>query len=363
MVKDGRTIVIGGLFRESSTTTRSQIPVLGDIPGLGNLFRKKADSTVREEIIILLTPHIVKDDDAYAQMSAKEARDAERIRVGVRQGMMPWGRERLAETAYNAAVKEMAKPKPDKRLALWHLNIATNLNPKFLEAIDLKETISGKVVTTSDNSSIRNFVRDAMLAGTVASSGPLNGHDGLASKEPAVLMQPVDFPVAAIAAPSTQPVAASDALSDTPTDVPTDAPTDAVPSNPQVAATDAEKATDTGDSTTAETAGADQVAPQEAVKPADPLADTDSLPPATVTVTELAGSDKVTTEPAVNVTVVNPLTGNESLPKVLPSTPDDPAVATADTDAPATQPAVGDVPAFQVTELPSDDAIPASSGK
>src|SRR5690606_11572140 len=61
MVKDGHTIVIGGLFRESTSVTRSQIPVLGNLPLIGAAFRRQADVTEREEIIILLTPHIVKD--------------------------------------------------------------------------------------------------------------------------------------------------------------------------------------------------------------------------------------------------------------------------------------------------------------
>src|SRR5205823_5851041 len=57
MVKDGHTIVIGGLFRDASSTTRGQVPGLGSIPVLGALFRDQKDSTTREEVIILLTPH------------------------------------------------------------------------------------------------------------------------------------------------------------------------------------------------------------------------------------------------------------------------------------------------------------------
>src|SRR5688500_16726599 len=69
MVKDGRTIVIGGLFREASTRSRSQIPGLGNLPIAGALFRQQRDNTAREEIIILLTPHIVKDDVQYSEAS------------------------------------------------------------------------------------------------------------------------------------------------------------------------------------------------------------------------------------------------------------------------------------------------------
>jgi len=164
MVKDGRTIVIGGLFREQSSSTRAQVPGLGSLPIIGPLFgSRRSDATVREEVIILLTPHLVKDEEAYSELSEKEARNAERLRVGVRRGMMPWGRERLAEAHYRDAVKEMDRKKPNRLSALWHLNMATNLNPKFAEAIDLKARLQGVEVTSVDNSTIRGFVTDAVI--------------------------------------------------------------------------------------------------------------------------------------------------------------------------------------------------------
>lgn len=164
MVKDGRTIVIGGLFRESSDSSRSQIPGLGNLPLVGPLFRQQRDRTTREEIIILLTPHIIKDDSAYADASEDMLKQAEQLRVGVRKGMMWFGRERLAESCYDCAVAEMAKAEPDKGKALWHLDCALNLNPKFLEAIQLKQQLTGEEISEVDNSAIRGFVKRQILA-------------------------------------------------------------------------------------------------------------------------------------------------------------------------------------------------------
>ncbi len=163
MVQDGHTIVIGGLFRESSTSNRSQVPGLGSLPGVGPLFGRRSDSTVREEVIILLTPHIVKDESAYSAASEAELKQAERLRVGMRKGMMPWGRERLAESSYEKAVEEMNKPNPDTGKAVWYLDCATNLNPKFSEAIALKARITGREVAATDNSTIRHFVSNQIL--------------------------------------------------------------------------------------------------------------------------------------------------------------------------------------------------------
>jgi|GEM_PF-234972 len=164
MVKDGHTIVIGGLFRESSDTARSQTPFLGNLPVAGALFRNQRDRTTREEIIILLTPHVIKDDEVYGKLSEEELKKAEKLRVGVRKGMMPWGRERLAEGEYECALAELKKTNPNNQKALWHLDSAINLNPKFIEAIELKQRITGKEVTTFDNSNVRSFVRDMILA-------------------------------------------------------------------------------------------------------------------------------------------------------------------------------------------------------
>lgn len=220
MVKDGHTVVIGGLFRETTTTSRSQVPFLGSLPLAGPLFRSQADSTQRSEVIILLTPHIIKDDTAYSAASEEELKQIEKLRAGVRRGLMPIGRERLAESCYECAVAEMAKPHPDTHKALWHLNCATNLNPGFREAINLKERITGKSVTSVDNSSIRSFVQRQILAERAAKSvtaapaagAPVACPNPLPVGPAAVLSaaQPATKPSSAQASiPATQPIAAA----------------------------------------------------------------------------------------------------------------------------------------------------------
>jgi type IV pilus assembly protein PilQ len=58
-VRDNETIVLGGLMRETSTETISKIPGLADIPILGKLFQNKQSTHERDEIVFLITPHIV----------------------------------------------------------------------------------------------------------------------------------------------------------------------------------------------------------------------------------------------------------------------------------------------------------------
>ncbi len=61
LVKDGETIVIGGLISDSASNTDSKVPILGDIPILGWLFRSKSVTHTRSELLIFVTPQIMPD--------------------------------------------------------------------------------------------------------------------------------------------------------------------------------------------------------------------------------------------------------------------------------------------------------------
>lgn len=66
-IKDGETLVIGGMIREAETKNVNKIPFLGDIPVLGMFFRSTTTSKSKEEMVIMLTPQIVVDtEDAVA---------------------------------------------------------------------------------------------------------------------------------------------------------------------------------------------------------------------------------------------------------------------------------------------------------
>ncbi|WP_217349014.1 type IV pilus secretin PilQ [Solemya elarraichensis gill symbiont] len=60
LVGDGDTIVLGGIFETQDTTSVDKVPVLGDIPGLGALFRKNTNTVDRSELMIFVTPKILR---------------------------------------------------------------------------------------------------------------------------------------------------------------------------------------------------------------------------------------------------------------------------------------------------------------
>ncbi len=71
VVQDGQTIVIGGLIREDTSKSRSGIPFLSKIPIIGWLFGSTEDDIKRQELIILLTPHVIKNQKEAKDMSTQ----------------------------------------------------------------------------------------------------------------------------------------------------------------------------------------------------------------------------------------------------------------------------------------------------
>jgi len=61
--RSGQVIIIGGLMRETRKNQQYKTPVLGDIPGVGRLFRSERKQTSTVELVILLRPLIVSDSD------------------------------------------------------------------------------------------------------------------------------------------------------------------------------------------------------------------------------------------------------------------------------------------------------------
>jgi general secretion pathway protein D len=76
---DGQPVVIGGLIANEKSSNDSKIPLLGDIPVLGQLFRFSAKSNQKSELLIFLTPHIVQMPSQLAALTAKETAQSQLI--------------------------------------------------------------------------------------------------------------------------------------------------------------------------------------------------------------------------------------------------------------------------------------------
>lgn len=76
VVPDGQTVVIGGLMQTQVNESESKIPLLGDIPGLGNLFKRKLKQNTKTELMIFLTPIIIPAPGQLAAVSSQERENA-----------------------------------------------------------------------------------------------------------------------------------------------------------------------------------------------------------------------------------------------------------------------------------------------
>jgi type IV pilus assembly protein PilQ len=78
-MRDGQTLILSGIIQDTDRTDVSKVPILGDIPLLGALFRRTSRTNERQEVIVLLTPNILDDSDnntfGYGYTPSREARD------------------------------------------------------------------------------------------------------------------------------------------------------------------------------------------------------------------------------------------------------------------------------------------------
>lgn len=69
VVKDEQTVVIGGLMQDKEEQTVTKFPLLGDIPGLGYLFKQKTVTKQKTNLLVFLTPHIVKEAERLVRLT------------------------------------------------------------------------------------------------------------------------------------------------------------------------------------------------------------------------------------------------------------------------------------------------------
>ena len=139
-VRDGQTLVLGGLFREETRVSNNQVPFLGDIPIVGAAFSGHDNEINRKEIIFLITPNIVEDSLIEASGEAGKA-FVNSLRAGMRDGLLPFSREKMSSKHNQSAFE--AKQRGDKDKALYHLDNSLRLNPAQPGVRQLRAEITG----------------------------------------------------------------------------------------------------------------------------------------------------------------------------------------------------------------------------
>jgi type II secretory pathway component GspD/PulD (secretin) len=80
-VRDGQTIVIGGLISDAYELRENKVPILGDIPLLGLLFRSEFEESAKTELLIVLTPHVITSPAEEARVRSLTEGEIDRLSV------------------------------------------------------------------------------------------------------------------------------------------------------------------------------------------------------------------------------------------------------------------------------------------
>jgi type IV pilus assembly protein PilQ len=138
MVRDGCTVVIGGLIKDQLQTSRSQIPLLGNLPIVGVLFRSKKEIIQRQEIVVLLTPRIVYEPETCHE-GDQAACEFHRRHTVYAEKMSSIGKRSLGRRYFRRAQHAWAVGDRDK--ALRQAEMAVQFDPLNRAAIDLRSDI------------------------------------------------------------------------------------------------------------------------------------------------------------------------------------------------------------------------------
>jgi general secretion pathway protein D len=106
VAKDQETVVIGGIMQDRLVESVSKTPILGDIPLLGNLFRQQTRKKVKTNLLLFLTPYIIRESSDFRRIFERKMRERQEF---VEQF---YG----ASTSYDVAIDFQRKPGPLARM-------------------------------------------------------------------------------------------------------------------------------------------------------------------------------------------------------------------------------------------------------
>jgi general secretion pathway protein D len=104
-VKNGQSIMMGGLIKKDNTNIQNKVPLLGDIPLLGWAFKYESQSNLKTELLVMITPYVIESDDVLTQYIKKFQEKMQGLRLGLNKGK--------GSAAAQAAKAEAQPPKSE----------------------------------------------------------------------------------------------------------------------------------------------------------------------------------------------------------------------------------------------------------
>jgi type IV pilus assembly protein PilQ len=193
MVRDGCTVVIGGLMREDLSTSTSQVPLIGSLPVVGPFFRNKTEEIKRNEILVLITPRIVYEPQTCEEGECG-AKDFISRQSAVIDHMSPIGKRYMGRKALRRAQAALAAG--DRKAAVRWADKAVYFDHENLMAVQFRDQLQAGAGPVAGQSHTAQAQAGPTMAGQ-----PLDGEqlppwllDGLegATAEPVEPLHPRD---------------------------------------------------------------------------------------------------------------------------------------------------------------------------
>lgn len=103
-VRSGQTVVLGGLIKNNASQGKSGLPLLGDIPGLGNLFSTTTKSSDRTELLVMITPRVLRDEQDMQEVTQEMRERMSNLKRLPGWGGVKEGAQQATETGASEAV-------------------------------------------------------------------------------------------------------------------------------------------------------------------------------------------------------------------------------------------------------------------
>ncbi len=157
IVPNGKTIVLGGLFKEDTSISRKRVPVAADFPLIGDAFKGQDDTVSRSEVIFLIRPTVIRDESLIA-VSNRVREDMENVQLGVREGLLPWSRSKQTAIHVRDAHDLLGQGMKDR--AMMSINMALRLDPSASEAMRMKQELTQQRLYWPDKGILNDAIEE-----------------------------------------------------------------------------------------------------------------------------------------------------------------------------------------------------------
>ncbi len=131
VVKDSQTVVIGGLMEEKEEVNINKVPLLGDVPVLGWIFKNKKQEKKKTNLLIFLTPHIVKESEHLEKLSENKKSEFAKAEERFKQGeLLVKFKEGVSESRINEIIslEEASIISTSKSTGVYNIKLKENMD-------------------------------------------------------------------------------------------------------------------------------------------------------------------------------------------------------------------------------------------